>query len=153
MVTTRPSQPSTRTGTRLHVSLDTPDLARSVAFLRILLDAEPFLERADYARFSTSEPGLVLGLNAVGRPRPDGGALQHLGLAFPDAAALEAARARLDAAGLAHQDEEDVVCCYGRLSRLWATDAATGVRWELFVPHAERVEAPDRGQTAACCAR
>ena len=43
-----------------HVSIDTPDLARSRAFYSALFGKEPVLVRADYVRFWPAELGLVL---------------------------------------------------------------------------------------------
>jgi catechol 2,3-dioxygenase-like lactoylglutathione lyase family enzyme len=141
------------TATRLqsHVSISTPDLARSRAFYRALLDAEPALERHDYVRFWPEELGLVLGLNAVPAADPAAatGSLQHLGLLFPDAAALASARARLAAAGFASSGAEHVECCYAELDQFWATDPS-GVRWELFVSHTAEIE-PAAGTERTCC--
>lgn len=139
------------TATRLasHVSIDTADLARSAAFYRALFGVEPVLEKPDYVRFWPAELGLVLALNAC-PPRAAGtGALQHLGILFPDAAALRTARERLAKAGFTSSGTEHTVCCYAELYQFWATDPS-GVRWELFLAHAEVVEpAPT---PSACCA-
>jgi catechol 2,3-dioxygenase-like lactoylglutathione lyase family enzyme len=141
------------TVTRLHthVSISTPELPRSRAFYRALLDAEPALERHDYVRFWPAELGLVLGLNAApaADPAASTGSLQHLGLLFPDPAALAAARARLAAAGFASSGAEHVECCYAELDQFWATDPS-GVRWELFVSHAAEVE-PESAPARTCC--
>lgn len=143
---------TTRPALRTHVSLDTGDLARALEFYRALLGQEPGVLRGDYARFTSDGPALVLGLNAVARPRSGRSALEHLGIAFEDSAGLQRALARLAAAGVALEHEHDVVCCYGRLERAWATDP-DGVRWELFVPREEIVDAPSRSTTGgACCA-
>lgn len=148
---------STPGRTRSHVSLETQDLARSSAFYRALFGAGPVLEKPDYVRFEPTEPGLVLGLDLRGPERagPVGGAtgaLQHLGLLFPDAERLAAARARLAAAGFESPGTERTECCYAELAQYWATDPS-GVRWELFLAHQELVESPSRSGTAAtCCA-
>lgn len=140
------------TDLQTHVSIDTADLSASVAFYRALLGAEPALLRHDYARFDLADPALVLGLNAVGRRAPSGpGALQHLGIRFPDGAALDTARARLVRLGVPLAEEPRTECCYALLARAWAEDPA-GIRWELFVALEELVEAPSRaGAGSACC--
>jgi len=136
-----------------HVSIDTPDLARSRAFYRALFGEDPALERPDYLRFWPAELGLVLGLNA--RPVPaerDTGAVRHLGLLFPGEAALAAARARLARAGFANEGAERTTCCYARLDQFWATDPS-GVRWELFLAHETEVDPlPSEAAASACCA-
>jgi len=143
---------TTRTRLQSHVSIDTPDLARSHAFYRALLAAEPVLVKPDYVRFWPPELGLVLGLNAGGVRTRDTGSLQHLGLLFPDAEALRAARERLAQAGFPTHGVEHTECCYAELDQFWATDPS-GVRWELFLSHREVVEEPAQTrQATGCCA-
>jgi catechol 2,3-dioxygenase-like lactoylglutathione lyase family enzyme len=145
------SPPATRLAS--HVSIDTPDLARSSAFYRALFGVEPVLERHDYVRFWPAELGLVLGLNLRQRPAGGTGALQHLGVLFPDAAALAAARQRLARAGFPTHGQEDTVCCYARLDQFWARDPS-GVSWELFLAHEEVLAETKAGaapQGSACC--
>ena len=117
----------TRTARQTHVSLGTRDLERSVAFYRTLFGSEPTLVRHDYARFTLDDPALVLGLNLVAEGRDGTSPLEHLGIAFPDERGLSQASERLTTAGFALDEEPDVVCCYARLTRAWATDP-DGVR-------------------------
>src|SRR5687767_4673600 len=134
---TEGTHPMTATKIQTHVSIDTADLAASVAFYRTLLESEPAVQRHDYARFDISDPPLVLGLNAVrSLAAPAHSPLEHLGLRLPDKADLDAARQRLLGACQALEEEADTECCYARLSRLWATDPS-GIRWEIFVAHEE----------------
>ena len=134
-----------------HASIDTSDLAASVAFYRTLLGAGPALERRDYARFDLSDPSLVLGLNAVELLAPPArGPIEHLGVRFFDEAGLDAARDRLVRGGFALKEEPDTECCYSRLSRFWATDPS-GVRWEAFIAREAVVEATTRSGTASAC--
>jgi catechol 2,3-dioxygenase-like lactoylglutathione lyase family enzyme len=142
----------TSTTLRTHVSIDTADLSASIAFYRALLGAEPTLERHDYARFQGEHPPLVLGLNAVrGSLASPTGPLEHLGIQYPDPAALADARRRLEGLRAAMAHEEDTECCYAQLTRSWATDPS-GVRWELFHALQEVTDAPTRGgRASACC--
>lgn len=134
-----------------HASIDTSDLAASVAFYRTLLGAGPALERPDYARFDLFDPALVLGLNTVERLAPPArGPIEHLGVRFFDEAALDAARERLVRSGFALEEEPDTECCYSRLSRFWTTDPS-GVRWEVFVAREVVVDAPSRAATSSSC--
>ncbi len=135
-----------------HVSIDSDDLARARDFYQALLDSEPVLVEPDYVRFGPDGLGLVLGLNARPTPARGTGAVQHLGLLFPTAAALHAARARLARAGFETSGAEHVECCYAELDQYWATDPS-GVRWELFLAHQEVLAAPARsGPASTCCA-
>jgi catechol 2,3-dioxygenase-like lactoylglutathione lyase family enzyme len=144
--------PSTHASTRLqsHVSIATDDLERSRAFYRALFDEEPVLTRSDYLRFWPAELGLVVGLNRRREARGGTGPLQHLGLLFPDAQRLAAARARLEQAGFRTRGKEHVQCCYAELDQFWAADPS-GVEWELFLSHDEVVE-PESKPAGACCA-
>jgi catechol 2,3-dioxygenase-like lactoylglutathione lyase family enzyme len=153
-----PTSPDLAVRVQSHVSIGTDDLARSRAFYRALFDAEPVLEKPDYVRFWPQELGLVLGLNLQDDVQDDlrrdaghgTGPLQHLGLLFPDAAALRAARARLDAAGFASHGAERTECCYAELDQFWARDPS-GVAWELFLAHRTEVE-PEPSPARTCCA-
>jgi catechol 2,3-dioxygenase-like lactoylglutathione lyase family enzyme len=141
------------TATRLasHVSIDTQDLARSSAFYRALFGVEPALEKPDYVRFWPEELGLVLGLNARERAERGSGALQHLGVLFPDAGGLRDARERLARAGFGTHGKENTECCYARLDQFWATDP-NGVQWELFLAHEEVLAEKSGAESSTCCA-
>jgi len=135
-----------------HVSIDTQDLARSNAFYRALFGVEPALEKPDYVRFWPAELGLVLGLNARKRLERGSGALQHLGVLYPDAAALATARERLAKAGFKTHGKENTECCYARLDQFWATDPS-GVEWELFLSHEDVIaEKAEAKKDSTCCA-
>lgn len=114
---------------RFHLSLNVADLAKSVAFYRALFGIEPAKVRADYAKFEPEDPPLVLSLEPTAVPK--GGPLNHVGFRFPDAAALVAAQARLEATGLRSQREEGVECCYAKQTKFWLHDP-DGTLWELY---------------------
>jgi catechol 2,3-dioxygenase-like lactoylglutathione lyase family enzyme len=125
MVTTLPMAPAVR----FHLSLNVSDLARAVAFYRVLFGLEPAKLRADYAKFEPDEPPLVLSLEPT--PRPTGGPLNHLGFRLADAAALVAMQERLERAGIRSQREEGVECCYARQTKFWVTDPDRTL-WEIY---------------------
>ncbi|HEX5446211.1 MAG TPA: ArsI/CadI family heavy metal resistance metalloenzyme [Pirellulales bacterium] len=120
----------TAQATKFHLSLNVNELDRSIRFLTALLGVEPAKQRSDYAKFELSDPPLVLSLEPHGFAA--GGALNHLGFRMPDAAALVAAQARLEAAGIATQREEGVECCYARQTKFWVHDP-DGSLWEIYV--------------------
>jgi catechol 2,3-dioxygenase-like lactoylglutathione lyase family enzyme len=115
---------------RFHLSLNVADLARSIAFYRVLFDCEPAKCRPDYAKFELDEPPLVLSLEPT--PRGAGGALNHLGFRLNDSAALVAVQERLERAGIRSQREEGVECCYALQTKFWVTDPDRTL-WELYV--------------------
>jgi catechol 2,3-dioxygenase-like lactoylglutathione lyase family enzyme len=133
----------------VHVSLDTADLERSIAFYTRLFAAPPVRRETDYAKFEPADVPIVLSLNpapaaAIGPQR-----LSHLGVRVADATALGTLRERLARAGLAAREERDAVCCYARADKLWVADP-DGNDWELYL---RLGDAPVRyPETAACCA-
>src|SRR5262245_11703450 len=81
-------------GTKFHTSLNVSDLARSIAFYRLLLGLEPAKQRHDYAKFELEDPPLVLTL-MPGRPAA-GGILNHFGLRVADSETLVEMQHRLE---------------------------------------------------------
>ena len=118
--------------TKFHVSLNVSDLPRALAFYRTLFGAEPAKVKADYAKFELVEPPLILSLVPV-RPLP-GGTVNHIGIRFATPAALNAAQARLEAAGMDITLETNVQCCHAVQSKFWVTDPERTL-WEFYVFH------------------
>ncbi len=122
---------------KFHISLNVSDLARSVAYYKILFDMEPAKLRHDYAKFEPEEPPLVLSLEPT--PRQPGGSLNHLGLRVTDAVVLVEAQKRLEAAGFVTQREDGVACCYARQTKFWTTDPDHNL-WEIYILHEDLEE-------------
>ncbi len=120
------------TATRFHVGLHVADLERSVRFYRTLLGVAPAKHFDDYAKFDVAVPPLVLALYPA--PQQPGGALNHVGLRFPDSAALVEVQRRLEEAGVATQRQEGVECCYSRQTKFWVTDPDRTL-WEIYTLH------------------
>jgi catechol 2,3-dioxygenase-like lactoylglutathione lyase family enzyme len=116
---------------KTHVALRVTDLDRSLAFYRAMLGAEPVKHKADYAKFELENPGLNLTLNLSPGVETKG-ALSHLGIQVESAAAVKAAIARFQTAGLATFEEHNTDCCYALQDKVWVTDP-DGTRWEIFV--------------------
>jgi len=125
MTTALPMAPAVR----FHLSLNVTELARSVAFYRVLFGREPAKQRADYAKFELDDPPLVLSLEPT--PRGAGGPLNHLGFRLPDAPTLVAMQERLERAGIRSKREEGVECCYARQTKFWVTDPDRTL-WEIY---------------------
>jgi catechol 2,3-dioxygenase-like lactoylglutathione lyase family enzyme len=120
------------TETRFHVGLHVADLARSVRFYRTLLGQEPVKHFEDYARFELASPPVAIALYPS--PQVAGGALNHIGLRFPESAALVEVQRRLEEAGIATQRQEGVECCYSRQTKFWVTDPDRAL-WEIYTLH------------------
>jgi catechol 2,3-dioxygenase-like lactoylglutathione lyase family enzyme len=120
------------TATQFHIGLHVSDLARSVRFYRTLLGIAPAKDYDDYAKFDVAVPPLVLALYPS--PQQPGGALNHIGLRFPDSAALVDVQRRLEEAGISTQWQEGVECCYSRQTKFWVTDPDRTL-WEIYTLH------------------
>src|SRR5262245_32561315 len=123
---------SAPTATRFHVGLHVTDLARSVRFYHTLFGIAPAKHYDDYAKFDVAVPPLVLALYPS--PQQPGGALNHIGLRFPDSAALVDVQRRLEEAGISTQRQEGVECCYSRQTKFWVTDPDRTL-WEIYTLH------------------
>jgi catechol 2,3-dioxygenase-like lactoylglutathione lyase family enzyme len=130
----------------MHLNLATRDLDASVAFYRTLLSAEPAKHYADYALFLTDDPGLELALDADPNTKAIEGA--HYGVVVEKAEDVDAAIARLTAAGQPIDVETDETCCYAVQNKVWATDP-DGRRWETYFVVAETEERDNEATT--CC--
>jgi catechol 2,3-dioxygenase-like lactoylglutathione lyase family enzyme len=122
----------TTTAVRFHVGLHTADLTRAVQFYRVLFGVEPAKHYDDHARFELDCPPLVLTLYPS--PQMAGGPLNHVGLRYPDSAALVEVQRRLEEHGIATQRQEGVECCYSRQTKFWVTDPDR-VLWEIYTLH------------------
>lgn len=131
---------------KTHLNLATRDLAKSVDFYRTLLNAEPAKSFDDYALFITDEPGLELALDRNPRAEPGHGA--HYGVVVDSTEAVDAAIARLQAAGLPIDVEREETCCYATQTKVWAADP-DGRRWEVYTVLEDTDTRDGGGET--CC--
>lgn len=131
---------------KTHLNFATTDLAKSVSFYSVLLNAEPAKVLNDYALFITEEPGLELALDLRDAVTPATDV--HFGVCVESAADVERAIERLDANGLAESIEREDTCCYANQTKVWASDPQ-GRRWEIYTVHAD-TEERDTDETICC---
>ena len=131
---------------KTHLNFRTRDLAKSIAFYRTLLQAEPAKAFDDYALFITEEPALELALDAAASV--DISESAHYGVVVDSAEIVDAAIARLQAANLPATVERDEPCCYALHTKVWTADP-DGRRWEVYTVLEETRERDDCG--TACC--
>jgi catechol 2,3-dioxygenase-like lactoylglutathione lyase family enzyme len=114
---------------RLQLALNVDDLEASIAFYATLFQTEPAKIKPGYANFAIAEPPLKLVLieNAG-----QGGSLNHLGVEVEDVDTVDAAQARLGAAGLAAVEERDQTCCYAKQTKFWVEGTPNNERWEIY---------------------
>ena len=128
-----------------HLSLDVRDLEASIAFYGRFFGAEPLKRRPGYAKFDLADPSLNL---ALVERAPTGRNVNHFGVQVASSAAVDAAQARLRAAGLLDLVEEGTTCCYAKQDKVWAVDP-DGNRWEVFVVLEDADQM--RADGGACC--
>lgn len=131
---------------KIHLSLATTDLERSIRFYSNLLDAKPRKVLEDYALFVAEEPGVELALDLRDRVQPPADA--HFGISVESVGEVERAIARLETAGLVSSVERARTCCYASQTKVWAIDPE-GRRWEVYTVH-EETEQRDLEQTECC---
>ena len=135
---------------RLQLALNVSDLDAAVEFYTKLFGTAPAKRKPGYANFAIDEPPLKLVLFEG----PDGGTINHLGVETADAAAVEAAEARLRASGLETTGIDDTICCYAEKVETWVVDP-DGARWEWYVKTADADSMGSGGDTepeSTCCA-
>lgn len=139
---------------KFHISLDVNHIQESVAFYTALFNAQPTKVKPGYAKFDLDNPSVNLTLQEGNHCCIQG--LSHLGVRVNSAEEIQAARQRLNAAGLNTEDETNTTCCYALQDKIWVKDP-TGYRWEVYVfkGDAEKFYAPaataESAQTTACC--
>jgi catechol 2,3-dioxygenase-like lactoylglutathione lyase family enzyme len=135
---------------RVHVSFAVKDLARSVAFYRVLLGQEPTKTRPGYAKFEVAMPSLNLSLNESAGATAPSNAVGHYGIQVKTTAEVKERIAQLAAAGLPTRVEERVSCCYAVSDKVWAQDP-DGNPWEIYVLLSD--DAAERKAAGSdCCA-
>lgn len=117
---------------RLHISVGSADVEKSVAFYTTLFGSEPTTRRDDYAKWMLEDPRV----NFVVDGKIQGEGVDHLGIQVEDAAELEAVTARLQQAEVGVTRQEATSCCYHVSDKTWAADPQ-GVPWETFLTHGE----------------
>lgn len=114
---------------RVQLAINVDDIDSAVEFYSVLFDTPPAKRRPGYANFAIAEPPLKLVLfEGAGAS----GTLNHVGVERESMDEVVAQADRLEAAGLTLDTESDVVCCYARQSKHWAT-GPDGQRWENYV--------------------
>lgn len=119
------------TTTRVHVSINTSNVERSLPFYRTLFGQEPTKVRPGYAKFEVAEPPVNFTLNENSNFQ-QGGTISHFGIQVKSTNEVLAAKERFIESGLTTFSEDEVTCCYAVQDKVWVTDA-DGNNWEVFV--------------------
>ena len=141
---------------RFHVNVGVADIQQSVDFYRTLFNAEPTLQKDDYAKWMLEDPRINFSINLSAHSR----GVDHIGLQADSLDELGEIQARLREAGARTFDQSDAECCYAKSEKTWVRDP-DDVAWETFVTHGQITHygddhAPPAGESLAkagsCCA-
>lgn len=129
---------------RIQLALNVRDIDEAIDYYGKLFNAAPHKRRPGYANFSLDEPPLKLVLFE----NPDAPErINHLGVEVFDVALVREAGARLEAADILTESEEQAVCCHAEQTKVWS-DEPQGLRWEWYVI---TDDAPEVVPAEACC--
>jgi len=141
---------------RLHVHVSVKDIDSSVRFYSRLFDANPTVEKPDYAKWMLDDPRVNFAISRRdGKP-----GVQHLGIQVEDRSELAEVYERLQRAQGPVIEEGETTCCYAQSEKSWIDDPQ-GVQWETFLTTGESavygttdVVRPkaEKLAEAACCA-
>ncbi len=93
---------------RMHVNLSVADLEKSIRFYSALFDAEPSLQKTDYAKWMLEDPRVNFAISTHGSQ--DG--FDHLGIQVENENELDQVYSRLKTAGGPVIEEGATTCCY-----------------------------------------
>jgi catechol 2,3-dioxygenase-like lactoylglutathione lyase family enzyme len=133
---------------RVQLALNVDDVDAAVAFYSTLFATEPAKRRPGYANFAIDSPPLKLVL--LENPG-QGGTLNHLGVEVDSTAEVDAATARLTAAGLVAAEEKNTTCCYATQDKTWISGPGSEP-WEIYTVLADSPTFRAEGSEGdACC--
>lgn len=131
---------------RLHLNLGVKSIEDSVNFYKALFNAEPDVTKADYAKWSLSDPSVNFSISAS-----DVVGVKHLGIEAENEAELKEVYGHIDNADNAMVREEGhTVCCYHQSEKSWVKDPQ-GVEWEAFHTYGTSAVNKEVVEEAACC--
>jgi len=117
---------------RLHVHVSVKDIGTSIGFYSKLFDAEPTVQKADYAKWMLDDPRVNFAISRRdGKP-----GVQHLGIQVENRAKLAEVYGRLQEADAPVLEEGETTCCYAHSEKSWIDDPQ-GVQWETFLTTGE----------------
>jgi catechol 2,3-dioxygenase-like lactoylglutathione lyase family enzyme len=117
---------------RLHVNLAVTDLEKSISFYNSLFDAQPTVQKEDYAKWMLDDPRVNFAISTRGTDK----GVDHLGIQVEDADELTEVYSRLKNAAAPVFEQGETTCCYSSSEKSWITDPE-GISWETFLTKGE----------------
>ena len=132
---------------RMHVMLRVKDLDEATRFYSSLFDAEPTVQKPDYAKWMLDDPRVNF---SIAEAKADHG-IEHLGIQAETPGELEELRERIDRAGGTVNNEGETTCCYANSDKTWVVDQQ-GVSWEAFYTSGVADSYYEEAERACCTA-
>ncbi|UXY15893.1 VOC family protein [Chitiniphilus purpureus] len=134
---------------RFHVHVSVDQLDDSIRFYSAMFNAQPTVQKPDYAKWMLEDPRINFAISQRGTPA----GVDHLGFQVDSDDELAALQAQLQAADLGVVSETGTACCYAESDKHWVTDPS-GIAWESYrtlaaIPTFNRAR---QESERACCA-
>ena len=113
---------------RVQLALNVRNLDEAIGYYEKLFGAQVNKRKPGYANFAIDVPPLKLVLLEAPEAAER---LNHLGVEVFEQDEVDAAIARLTAAGIAGAVEVDSTCCHAVQNKVWSSDPQ-GARWEFY---------------------
>ncbi|HSC79361.1 MAG TPA: ArsI/CadI family heavy metal resistance metalloenzyme [Chitinolyticbacter sp.] len=134
---------------RFHIHVSVDQLDDSIRFYSAMFNAQPTVQKTDYAKWMLEDPRINFAISQRGRPA----GVDHLGFQVDSDDELAALQAQLEAADLSVLSEPGTACCYAESDKHWVIDPS-GIAWESYhtlgaIPTFNRAKEENE---STCCA-
>jgi predicted lactoylglutathione lyase len=123
---------------RFHVNVSVTDIEKSVGFYKTLFNAEPTIEKEDYAKWMLDDPRMNFAISKGAKAT----GVDHIGLQADTVEELAEIQARLRTAGASTFEQPQAECCYAQSTKTWVRDP-DDVAWETFVTFGQTTQYGD----------
>ncbi|AUH49783.1 glyoxalase/bleomycin resistance/dioxygenase family protein [Chromobacterium sp. ATCC 53434] len=137
---------------RFHVHVAVANLEDSIRFYSALFNAQPTVQKTDYAKWMLEDPRLNFAISSRGAAA----GVDHLGFQVDSEEELAQLQHQLQAADISMVTQTGTACCYAESNKHWVTDPS-GLAWESYqtlasIPTFNGGESAPGEPASACCA-
>jgi len=137
---------------RFHVHIAVANLDESIRFYSALFNAQPTVQKDDYAKWMLDDPRINFAISSRGAEP----GLDHLGFQVNSDEELAQLQGQLQAADISMLTQTGTACCYAESNKHWTTDP-TGIAWESYrtlasIPTFNGAELAATAVGSTCCA-
>lgn len=137
---------------RFHVHVAVDNLADSIRFYSALFNADPTVQKDDYAKWMLEDPRINFAISSRGAEP----GLDHLGFQVDSDDELAQLHHQLAMADISMISQAETACCYAKSNKHWVVDPS-GIAWESYrtlasIPTFNAGEDEPAEAAIACCA-